>query len=126
MTAHVEQVGGTHYNRAPMGNQHWDLMEAHDVAYLEAVASKYPMRWREKGGVEDLRKAVTYLQKMDGRDTLRRVPSTELAVFLHVNRVPLQECEIIVLILDEKHGRSSDIALAVTLLEKMIEREEMK
>jgi hypothetical protein len=123
MTELIRQVGGTHYDRAQGGEQHWDLMERYDVAYLEAVASKYPLRWREKGGLEDLRKAVTYLKKMGPRGTLRRVPTWALSNFLHASRTPPAEREIILLILDEAYGRPFDIALAITLLERMAEEE---
>lgn len=57
----VEQVGGKHYKG---GNfQHWDLMVKHDVSYLEACATKYLDRWREKEGIKDLQKAISFIQK---------------------------------------------------------------
>lgn len=56
----VPQVGGSHY-AAEL--QHWDVMEKHDIEYLLATASKYVIRWRNKGGVEDLRKALSYVQR---------------------------------------------------------------
>ena len=73
MTKYVDQVGGAHY-QIDSRKQHWDIMEAFDVSYLEATATKYLARWRKKGGVEDLRKALTYLDKMDGRPTRKIVP----------------------------------------------------
>lgn len=122
MTVDVKQVGGTHYDRG--GLQHWDLMEAYDVAYLEAVAAKYPVRWRDKGGVEDLRKAVTYLKKMDGRPARRRIPSAILSGWLAANSVPAAEAQVIRLILDEQHGRASDILGAIGGLERLIQNAE--
>lgn len=57
-TANDHQVGGDHYQTG--GLQHWDLFGAE---YLMAAATKY-MRWRKKGGVEDLEKALHYAEKL--------------------------------------------------------------
>jgi hypothetical protein len=62
MSTYVKQEGGAHYQGADQ--QHWDIMEAHDIGYLEGCASKYPLRWRKKGGIEDLRKALSYVEKV--------------------------------------------------------------
>jgi len=59
--ANKKQVGGTHYQK-PI--QHWDFVLANDIPYLEAVAMKYILRHREKGGREDLEKAIHYIEKM--------------------------------------------------------------
>lgn len=58
----VKQVGGTHYG-APGAVQHWDVCTKYEVPYLEGCASKYLSRWREKSGLVDLRKALSYVQK---------------------------------------------------------------
>ena len=60
--ANDRQVGGKHYRTG--GDQHWDIVDRFDVPYLEGVASKYPLRWREKGGVEDLEKTLHYIDKI--------------------------------------------------------------
>lgn len=60
--ANTMQVGGTHYQRG--GLQHWDFVEAHGIGYLEAAASKYLTRWRDKNGVQDLEKARHYTVKL--------------------------------------------------------------
>lgn len=56
----VAQEGGSHYQSEL---QHWDVMEKNDVEYLLATASKYVIRWRRKGGAEDLRKAISYVRR---------------------------------------------------------------
>lgn len=68
---HVDQVGGTHYAGA---YQHWDFVLDNNINYLDGCASKYVLRWREKGGLQDLHKAISYLrkqllrnQKLDGQ-----------------------------------------------------------
>lgn len=61
MIANDLQVGGTHYQKAI---QPWDYIIANDLGYLEGNIVKYVSRWRDKGGVQDLRKAAHYLQKL--------------------------------------------------------------
>lgn len=56
------QHGGNHYKK--MRIEHWDYVVANDIPYLEAVAIKYLSRWRDKGGIEDLKKAAHYVQKL--------------------------------------------------------------
>lgn len=60
-TANEIQHGGSHYKKLKI--QHWDYVEANNIPYLEACAIKYLTRWRDKGGVEDLRKAIHFIQK---------------------------------------------------------------
>ncbi len=62
MSANSRQVGGSHYGGG--GEQHWDVVDKFGVPYLEGVGSKYPLRWREKGGVEDLEKTLHYIDKI--------------------------------------------------------------
>lgn len=54
------QIGGSHYRKA---YQHWDLVIDLKIHYLIANATKYVSRWRDKNGVEDLRKSIHYLTK---------------------------------------------------------------
>lgn len=56
------QVGGTHYRT---GYQHWDLIINTGMAYLEAQATRYIVRWRKKDGLQDLQKALHYINKLD-------------------------------------------------------------
>ena len=56
------QHGGTHYKDKSM--QPWDYIAANNLGYFEGNIVKYVSRWREKGGVEDLRKARHYLDKL--------------------------------------------------------------
>ena len=61
MSANETQVGGAHY-QLPI--QPWDFIIANGLGFLEGNAIKYITRWRQKGGVEDLRKARHYLDKL--------------------------------------------------------------
>jgi len=60
--ANEQQVGGAHY--AVKTIQPWDYIIANDLGYLEGNIVKYVSRWKDKGGVEDLKKAQHYLQKL--------------------------------------------------------------
>jgi hypothetical protein len=60
--ANEQQVGGAHY--AVKAIQPWDFIIANDIGYLEGNIIKYISRWKDKGGVEDLKKAQHYLQKL--------------------------------------------------------------
>jgi len=57
----ANQVGGDHYRS---DYQHWDLIERHGIGYLEGCATKYVTRWRKKNGVQDLEKALHYVEKL--------------------------------------------------------------
>lgn len=56
------QVGGTHYKGKSI--EPWDYIVANNIGFLDGTAIKYLTRWREKGGVEDLKKAQHYIQKL--------------------------------------------------------------
>lgn len=56
------QIAGDHYRTKPV--QPWDYIAANDLGYFEGNIVKYVSRWREKGGIDDLRKAQHYLTKL--------------------------------------------------------------
>lgn len=60
--ANDTQVGGQHYKRQRI--QHWDYVIANDIPYMEAQIIKYVSRWRNKNGLQDLEKALHFLQKL--------------------------------------------------------------
>ena len=61
-TANDRQVGGTHYKDKAI--QPWDYIASNKLGYLEGNIIKYVSRWQDKGGIEDLRKARHYLDKL--------------------------------------------------------------
>jgi hypothetical protein len=61
MNANDTQTGGTHYQVAI---QPWDFIVANNLGYLEGNVIKYVTRYKNKGGIEDLRKAQHYLAKL--------------------------------------------------------------
>ena len=56
-----KQVGGDHYVSPYM---HWDWAILCGMSGLEYAATKYLARWEKKGGVQDIEKAVHYLEKL--------------------------------------------------------------
>lgn len=57
----VAQVGGSHYGTA---YGHWDYCKDAQTPYLEGHATKYLVRWRKKGGIQDLEKALSFVEKI--------------------------------------------------------------
>lgn len=62
MQANDKQIGGNHYQAKSI--QPWDVVAAWGLGFFEGNALKYLARWRTKGGVTDLNKAIHYLQKL--------------------------------------------------------------
>lgn len=60
--ANDTQVGGSHYQQQAI--QHWDYVIANHIPYMEAQIIKYVSRWRNKNGLQDLEKALHFLQKL--------------------------------------------------------------
>lgn len=62
-----KQVGGGHYKDC--GIQPIEYIHANGLNFFEGSAVKYITRWRQKGGVQDLRKAIHFLElqiELDG------------------------------------------------------------
>lgn len=62
MSANDTQIAGSHYKAKAI--QPWDYIASNELGYFEGNIVKYVSRWREKGGVDDLRKARHYLEKL--------------------------------------------------------------
>lgn len=65
MEVNEYQIGGDHYNKRDY--QHWDFVCDTNLHYLLGCATKYS-RWRDKNGVQDLRKVAHYISKAEERD----------------------------------------------------------
>ena len=63
MAANDLQVAGTHYQTD--GEQHWDRMwRLYGRGYFVGCITKYVERYHKKNGIEDLRKARHFLDKL--------------------------------------------------------------
>ena len=60
------QVGGDHYKLLKIQPLEYAL--ENDLGICEHAVIKYVSRWRDKGGIEDLRKARHYIDLMIERE----------------------------------------------------------
>lgn len=60
--ANQTQIGGNHYTRKAI--QPWEVIERNGMGFFDGNALKYIMRYQDKGGVEDLKKAAHYIDKL--------------------------------------------------------------
>lgn len=119
------QVGGTHYNT---GYVHWDfVVMALDGRYLEGNVTKYVARWRKKNGLQDLKKARHYLDKLIEQFNLGNVqpmprkylaPHLRASHFCDLNGLELEERRFIQAIVDWQSRR--DLHFAGGLLDALI------
>lgn len=56
----VKQVGGTHYQNEI---QPWDEFKRLNVSWAQGEVAKYLCRWPNKGGIQDLEKALSIVRK---------------------------------------------------------------
>ena len=57
---YTEQVGGNHYKNLPI--QPWEYTFANDLGPVEHTVLRYITRWKNKNGLEDLKKAKHTLE----------------------------------------------------------------
>lgn len=68
--ANDRQEGGAHYKARRY--ETWDVILDWNLGYLDGNAVKYLSRWRLKGGVQDLKKARHYIDKLIETEELRK------------------------------------------------------
>lgn len=61
MIANERQVGGEHYKKKAI--QHWDYAASNNFDYFQGQITKYVSRWKDKNGLQDLEKAMHFLEK---------------------------------------------------------------
>jgi hypothetical protein len=119
--ANETQVGGRHYKTE---YEHWDLVLIIPMGYLEGNTTKYVSRARKKGGLQDYRKAMHYLDKLIEcyPDMLRlsRRPNADLEVhkFALANDLTLVEEKYIVTLCT--YHTKAELTAAKMLLEDII------
>ena len=59
--ANAIQIGGEHYKKG--GEEHWDRAWRLKYDPFQYIITKWVERWKDKGGVEDLKKAQHAIQK---------------------------------------------------------------
>jgi len=58
----TKQVGGNHYKN--MAIQPIEYIVKNNIPYIEGNVIKYISRWKQKNGVDDLRKARHYIDML--------------------------------------------------------------
>lgn len=59
-TALNKQEGGNHYKA--MKIQPFEYIHANGIGFAEGCVIKYVSRWKSKNGIEDLKKAIHFLE----------------------------------------------------------------
>lgn len=59
----------SHYTQ---GIECWDYIVSHKLGYLEGNIIKYVTRYKLKNGLEDLEKAMAYLEKLITEEKMRQ------------------------------------------------------
>ena len=103
VNANDKQHGGTHYKGQVI--QVWDYITANNIPYLEGNAIKYLSRWRYKGGIEDLRKALHYVEK------LIELEQERLEEVTRQDCSELVECEHTYDILPDNYGNRAEVCI---------------
>jgi len=63
MSANNKQVGGSHYKKG--GEEHWDRQwRLFGRGYFVGCITKYVERYPEKNGIQDLEKAIHFIEKL--------------------------------------------------------------
>ena len=56
------QIGGNHYKKNKI--QTWDFIHESGICFIAGNVIKYVVRYKDKNGLEDLKKARHYLDKL--------------------------------------------------------------
>lgn len=103
-SANERQVGGEHY-KSSTGYQHWDWVTDLNLNYLVGNATKYISRWRKKNGLQDLDKAMHYVDKLIERVEaglipcdIRRSYMNETERFINDNRLGETEGQLMMML----------------------------
>jgi len=70
MSALDEQVGGSHYKKFSI--QPVEFIQKNGLGFCEGNAIKYLCRWRAKNGIQDLQKAIHYINMLIEMETAKR------------------------------------------------------
>ena len=77
MKANEIQIGGSHYK--DLKPEPWDVITSWGLGYLDGTALKYIACWKHKNGVEDIKKAIHFLNKLLEQEEKYAKPNTILS-----------------------------------------------
>jgi hypothetical protein len=107
--------------------QHWDLAAIIPLGYFEGCSTKYVTRWRNKNGLDDLYKALHYLDKLielypfriPVRNLNRSEIQYEVSRFSAINKLSIIEEEYVLLL--SNYRSDDDLRTARLVLEDIID-----
>ena len=67
------QIAGDHYKQLAI--QPVEYIHANQIPFMEGSAIKYLTRWRNKGGIDDLRKAKHFIELLIELETRSTSPA---------------------------------------------------
>ena len=73
MSALEKQTGGNHYKKCSI--QPIEYIHANNLPFIEGNVVKYITRWRDKNGVEDLKKVIHYVELLIELETRNGKPT---------------------------------------------------
>jgi len=101
------QIGGKHYQKE---YQHWDMVCDTLMPYLLGCATKYITRWKDKNGVEDLRKAAHYIAKAEENAVFMvRVKSTNGNIVRFSKQLEPKESQIFIAICNGQYDKAQTL-----------------
>lgn len=99
--ANAKQVGGDHYRST---YQHWDWVTEIGMPYILGCATKYLVRWRKKNGLQDLEKALHYVEK-----------AKELNVGIQGDKIKLRMTELFIATNMQGQEQETNILLQILI-----------
>ena len=73
MSALEKQTGGNHYKKCSI--QPIEYIHANNLPFIEGNVVKYITRWRDKNGIEDLKKVIHYVELLIELETHNDKPT---------------------------------------------------
>lgn len=72
------QIGGSHYRRPGCTIQPIEFFHDNGIPYPEASAMGYLFRWRDKGGIDDLKKAISTITQLIAMEERKKARLAQL------------------------------------------------
>jgi len=88
MSALDRQEGGGHYKGLAI--QPVEYVHANGIGFFEGNVIKYVTRWKDKGGIDDLKKARHYIDMLIEFETKQRAEDFDVAAARHLREFDLQ------------------------------------
>lgn len=118
MSANKRQVGGDHYKTS---FQHWDLVDFLSIPYFPAQVTRYISRWRKKNGIEDIEKALHYMDKFIETERLKHNDHLQLMnTFIHENKLQEHERCVVNMLINYQLGDFDRLEEARTAIKDLL------